>query len=133
MSDAVSVFLSGTTFAVAGASQNREKYGNKILRCYMQHGRDVVPLNPTATEVEGLPAFPSLADVPESVDGLSIVTPPHITDQVVADAIAAGVSGIWMQPGAESPAAIEAAEAAGISVIHSGPCLLVVLGYSESA
>lgn len=131
MSDTVSDFLAGTTFAVAGASSNRHKYGNKILRCYLQDNRKVFPLNPSVDEVEGLAAFASLRDLPESVDGLSIVTPPHVTDQVVDDAIQAGVKAIWMQPGAESPAAIDAAEAAGINVIHGGPCLLVVLGYQE--
>jgi hypothetical protein len=36
-----------------------------------------------------------------------------------------------MQPGAESAEAVARAEAAGASVIHGGPCLLVVLGYRE--
>lgn len=128
MNDAVNDFLTGNTFAVAGASQNRQKYGNKILRCYLHHGRKVFAINPSADEVEGLPAFATVSDVPDSVDGLSIVTPPHVTDHVVADAIRAGVNAIWMQPGAESQNAIDAAEAAGINVIHGGPCLLVVLG-----
>ena len=42
-----------------------------------------------------------------------------------------GVRRFWMQPGAENPEAIELAESQGASVIHDGPCLLVVLGYRE--
>jgi predicted CoA-binding protein len=50
---------------------------------------------------------------------------------VVQEAAAAGVTHIWMQPGAESNQAIRTAEALGMSVIANGPCLLVVLGYRD--
>ena len=129
--DPTQAFLDGETFAVAGASTNRRKYGNKMLRCYMQNGRRVFPVNPRATEIEGLTAYPSVAELPEPVHGLSIITPPEVTIQIVKDALAAGIRYLWMQPGAEHPDAIAAAEAAGATVIHSGPCLLVVLGYRE--
>jgi hypothetical protein len=46
-------------------------------------------------------------------------------------AIAKGVKNLWMQPGAESEAAVAMAEAAGLNVIADGSCLLVVLGYHE--
>ncbi|QDV07012.1 hypothetical protein Poly30_25310 [Planctomycetes bacterium Poly30] len=129
--DAIQAFLDGESFAVAGASTNREKYGNKVLRCYLQHDRRVFPLNPRATEIEGEPCYASLADVPEPIHGLSIITPPKITLEVVQEALKAGIRHLWMQPGAENPEAIKLAEAAGASVIHGGPCLLVVLGYRE--
>ena len=41
-------FLAGKRFAVVGASQDREKYGNKVLRVYQQNNIEVVPINPTA-------------------------------------------------------------------------------------
>ena len=129
--DPTEAFLDGATFAVAGASTNRRKYGNKVLRCYMQNGRHVVPINPRAVEVEGLAAYPSVAELPEPVHGLSFITPPEVTVQIVKDALAAGIRYLWMQPGAEHPDAIAEAESAGATVIHSGPCLLVVLGYRE--
>ena len=39
----IEAFLEGAAFAVVGASANRDKYGNKILRCYLQHGRQAIP------------------------------------------------------------------------------------------
>ena len=51
---AISAFLAGDIFAVAGASTQRHKYGNKCLRCYMQNDRRVYPINPTEAEVEGM-------------------------------------------------------------------------------
>lgn len=127
----VDAFLKSDSFAVIGASTDRSKYGNKVLRCYQQHGKAVYPINPKAPEVEGLKAYPTLAALPVSVKAISVITPPMATEQVVRDAAAAGVTHIWMQPGAESQSAIDAAESLGMSVIAGGPCLLVVLGYHE--
>jgi predicted CoA-binding protein len=129
---AIETFLSASTFAVAGASQNRAKYGNKVLRCYLQNGRTAIPINPGASEVEGQTAYPAISDIPNPVESLSIITSPPVTENIVDEAIKAGVKNIWMQPGAESPAAIAAAQSAGLNVIAGGPCLLVVLGYHES-
>ena len=80
-------FLAGKRFAVVGASQDRSKYGNKVLRVYQQNKLDVVPINPHVAEVEGLAAYRDLASVPGEIDGVSIITPPAVTECVVADAI----------------------------------------------
>jgi predicted CoA-binding protein len=127
----IRAFLQSGPFAVVGASANRAKYGNKVLRCYLQHGKQVYPVNPRGREIEGLQAYPSLAALPVQVPSISVITPPEVTERVVREAAAAGVRHVWMQPGAESDEAVEAAEAAGLSVIAGGACLLVVLGYSE--
>ncbi len=124
-------FLAGGVYAVAGASTVRSKYGNKVLRCYQQNGRTVYAINRHGEEVEGVPGFKRLAELPERVHGLSIVTPPAITEELVEEAAAAGIRHLWMQPGAESDEAIERAEALGLECIAGGPCLLVVLGYRE--
>ena len=129
--DRIQSFLASGPFAVVGASVDRSKYGNKVLRCYQQHGKEVYPINARATEVEGLKAYPSLAALLVQVKAISVITPPAITEQVVRDAAAAGVTHLWMQPGAESDEAIREAEALGMSVIAGGPCLLVVMGYRE--
>lgn len=125
-------FFSAKKYAVVGASTNREKYGNKVLRCYMQHEKDVIPINPRADHIEGLKTAASLADLDKSVKSLSIITPPKITEEIVDEAIRLGFENIWMQPGAESQSAIEKAEAAGINVLANGICILVVLGYRDA-
>jgi len=129
---AIQSFLNGSPFAVAGASANREKYGNKVLRCYMQHDRTVYPLNLRESEVEGLKTYPDLASLPEKVHGLSIITPPPATEKLVEEAALLGIQHLWMQPGAESDLAVTRARELGLSVIAGGPCLLVALGYDDS-
>lgn len=132
MSDtSIQEFLAGDDFAVVGASQNRNKYGNKVLRAYLQNNRTAYPINPVADEIEGLPVYRDLASLPQPPHGVSIITPPAVTERVVEEAIGLGIRHIWMQPGAESERAVSRAEAAGVNVIHSGPCVLVVLRYRE--
>ena len=122
-------FLSVPAYAVVGASDNKMKYGYRCYKSYLQHGRKVYPVNPICEKIEGNVVYKNLASLPEKVESISIITPPRVTEKIVDDAIANGVSNIWMQPGAESMAAVEKAEAAGLNVIYGVPCLMVVLGY----
>lgn len=127
-------FLAVGSFAVVGASADRAKYGNKVLRCYAQHGLPVVAVHPKLTEVEGRPGHASLVAAKKSigsVPAVSVVAPPAAAAAIVADAQAAGVRHLWFQPGAEDANAIAAARAAGIEVVAGGPCLLVALGFRD--
>lgn len=128
----ISKFLSSPAFGVVGASTHREKYGNKVLRCYLQHGRRAVPVNPREAAIEGVRCVASVAELPPDVKSISVITPPPVTEQVVEQAIARGVESVWMQPGAESARAIARCEAAGVNVIGDGTCVLVVLGYRDA-
>ncbi|MBK8725269.1 MAG: CoA-binding protein [Holophagaceae bacterium] len=127
----IEAFMAHGPWAVVGASPDRSKYGNKVLRCYQQHGMEVYPINPKAPEIEGLKAFANFAELPVKVVGISVITPPSVTERVVEEAAAAGVQRIWMQPGAESPEALRRAQELGMEVIAGGPCILVVAGYHE--
>lgn len=124
-------FLAAKKFAVVGASADRSKYGNRVLRCYQMNGLEAVPVNPKEKIIEGVGCVASVSQLADDVESLSVITPPQVTEQVVEQAIARGVKNIWMQPGAESQAAIARCEKYGINVIADGSCLLVVLGYRE--
>jgi uncharacterized protein len=131
MTTEIQDFLAAGPWAVVGASRDRAKYGNKVLRCYLQHGRAVFPVNPQADEVEGLACYPDLTSLPELPQGVSVITPPAVTEQVVEEAARLGIERLWLQPGAESPRALDRARELGLRVIAGGPCLLVVLGYRD--
>jgi len=124
-------FLSSPAFAVVGASTNRDKYGNKVLRCYQQNDRPVIPVNPKEKQIEGINCVASVADLPTEVESISVITPPEITEKIVKQAAAKEIKNIWMQPGAESPAAVKYCAEQGLNIIADGSCLLVVLGYHE--
>ena len=127
----IHAFLAADAFGVVGASSKPHKYGNKVLRCYQQNQHKVVPVNPVEKVIEGLACVATVSDLPDHVGSISIITPPQVTETVVAQAIARGIRNVWMQPGAESAQAVAACEEAGINVIADGSCLLVVMGYHE--
>lgn len=125
--DKIAAFLAAPLFAVAGASNDPNKFGYRCFMALKHSGRAVHPLNPRASEIAGQRAFASIQAIPGQVVALSVVTPPSITEHIVEEAIATGVRWVWMQPGAESQAAIARAEQAGLQVIAGGPCVLVEL------
>jgi predicted CoA-binding protein len=127
----IDLFLSAPAFAVIGASADRNKFGNKVVRCYLMHNKRIIPVNPKESTIEGISCVASVTELPPDVTSISIITPPAVTEQVVAAAIAKGIMNIWMQPGAESPLAIQQCREAGVNVIADGSCILVVLGYHE--
>jgi len=124
-------FLKSEAFGVVGASANRDKYGNKVLRCYLQNQLKAIPVNPKEEAVEGVHCVTSVMDLPDEVKSISVITPPQITEQVVATAAAKGIRNIWMQPGAESPGAVDLCRKNDINVIADGSCILVVLGFRD--
>ena len=119
-------FLALRSFAVVGASRDRNKYGNVIYRELRSRGFRVFAVNPAAREIEGDPSYPTLADLPEKVEGAVIVVPPDETERMVAAAVTAGIRAVWMQPGAESTAAVRVCEDNGLCAIHNA-CVLVAL------
>lgn len=131
ITEQIAQFLAADAFGVAGASTNRSKFGNKVLRCYLQHGKRAIPVNPNEQEIEGVPCVAGVDALPPEATSLSVITPPALTERIVPAAIAHGVRNIWMQPGAASPAAVAYCRERGINVIADGSCLLVVLGYRD--
>jgi predicted CoA-binding protein len=127
--DLVDDFMDRGPWAVFGASPNRDKFGNKVLRAYQHTKREVYPIHPVQDEIEGLPVYRSLADLPATVRGVSVITPPAVSETIVEDIAAHGAEYVWFQPGAESDEAIAKAERLGLKVIAGGPCLLVVTGF----
>lgn len=125
------LFFQSKAFGVVGASTDRHKYGNKVLRVYQQKNLRVIPVNPREQEIEGAACVPSVMDLPGDVESISVITPPPVTEQVVEMAARKGIKNVWMQPGAESDAAVEACRRHGINVIADGTCILVVLGYHD--
>lgn len=131
VNDVILDFMAGGPYAVVGATSNRDKYGNMVLRAYQRLGHEVYPVNPRAATIEGLKAYPDLKSLPVKVRGVSIITPPAVTERVVEEAAAAGAEFVWMQPGAESEKAVSTGESLGLKVIANGPCYLVLAHFRE--
>lgn len=124
--ETIHAFLNARSLAVFGVSRDPEKYGYKVYKTLKEKGLRVFAINPRANEVDGDPVYPNLQALPEIPEAIVTVVPPEVTKAVVADALAAGVRKIWMQPGSEHAEAIQHAQQAGATVVHGGPCIMVV-------
>lgn len=81
-------FFKRSTFAVVGASKDPTKFGNRVLKCYIAHQKPVIAIHPKEEIIEGLHCAKSLSKLPEDIRsdlGVSIVTPPAITRQVLEE------------------------------------------------
>jgi acyl-CoA synthetase (NDP forming) len=117
--------------AVIGASPDRSKFGNKAVRAFVHHGDQVVPINPHEAEIEGLTAYPSVLDVPGSIDMATFYVPPRTGLRVLEEIARKGVAEIYLNPGAASRELVDRATALGIRAVVA--CSIVAIGESPSA
>lgn len=127
MTPEMQAMLAADSFAVVGASRDPDKYGFLVYRSVKAAGKTVFPVNPRAAEVDGDHCYPSLSDLPQKPEVAVMVVPPTMTEAAVAECTRLGIRQIWIQPGAESAAAIEACRENDIEVVAGGPCLMVLL------
>jgi predicted CoA-binding protein len=116
--------------AVIGASRDREKFGNKAVRAYSAHGHRVFPINLREKEIEGLPAFRSLLDVPVKLDVVLVYVPPATTLRLLADIAQASPKKLFLNPGSEDDAVVARAAELGLEPILA--CSIVAIGDSPA-
>lgn len=105
--------------AVVGASTSYEKAAHIVPAYLQRHGYELRPVNPTAAEIFGEPAFDSLADVAAPIDVVQIFRPSEEVPEIVEEALDRDdVKAIWMQPGIRNDEAARTAEAAGVDVVQ---------------
>jgi len=112
-------FMKQKRFAVVGATDNPQKYGNQVVKNLKGRGYEVYPINPRLKELEGLDCYPTLADIPVKVDVVDFVVPPEATESILKQCKELGLSRIWLQPGSESETAITFCHENNLKVVHS--------------
>jgi predicted CoA-binding protein len=134
--ESVSEFLRGKRFAVAGVSRASVQPANAIYRRLKDCGYEVFAINPNASEVEGVKAYPDLAAIPVTVDGVVIATHPDASVDIVRQCSKQGVSRVWFHRsfggGSVSAEAIRECEARGLHYIVGG-CPLMFCGQVDFA
>jgi len=73
------------SIALIGAAHTEEKLGGVILKNLLRFRGRVYPVNPKYTELMGLKAYPSLAEIPESVDLSIIIRPASEIPQILKE------------------------------------------------
>jgi predicted CoA-binding protein len=120
------VLKKSKTIAVVGASKNPEKEAYAVPLYLKEHGYRIVPVNPTAAEILGEKAYPSLRDLPEKlgmmVDVVEVFRPsdelPQVALQAVEMKARLGRSLVfWAQLGLENEEAKHILETNGIRYV----------------
>ncbi len=128
--DGVAAFLQGKRIAVAGVSRTAKGVANAIFKKLRDAGYDVVPVNPKASEVEGVRSYADVASIPGAIDGVMIATAPDAALSIVRQCADKGVKHVWFHrafgAASASPQAIEDAKARGIAVIANGCPMMYV-------
>lgn len=88
--------------ALIGASNDKEKFGNKIYLDLRLKGYNVIPINPNEELIEGDKAYSSLNVIDKLPDIVNFVVPPPIAIKVAQEAVKLGIKYLWFQPGSES-------------------------------
>jgi predicted CoA-binding protein len=112
--------------AVVGASANPARPANFVLTYLLSSsaGYEVWPVTPNETEILGVRAYPSLADLPGAPDIVDVFRRTDQLPGVAREAVAAGAKTFWMQLGLHSDEAVDVAHAAGLRVV-SNRCLKI--------
>ena len=128
---AINDFLEQERIAVVGVSHNPKDFSRTLLHELRDRGYDAVAVNPDLHDVDGELCFAHVQDIQPGADGAILMTPPHVTEQVVRDCAKAGVKRVWMyragtKGGAVSDEAVRFCKSKGMSVIP-GECPFMFL------
>lgn len=114
--------------AVVGCSSTPGKAAHDVPQYLLDHGYDVIPVNPYADEIFGREAYDSLSAVDEQVDIVDVFRPSEEVAGIVDEAIARDdVQVVWTQLGIRDDDAAQRAEDAGLRVVQD-KCIKVEHG-----
>ncbi|HTL31166.1 MAG TPA: CoA-binding protein [Tepidisphaeraceae bacterium] len=116
--------LAAQRIAIVGLSDNPSRVSFAIAEYLLGAAKEVVPVNPTHSEVLGLTCYARLEDVPGQIDLVNVFRRPEFCGDVARSAVAIAAGGIWLQSGIRSAEAKELARQANIPYIENR-CIMV--------
>ena len=119
-------FLALKRIAIVGMSRDARSLSHQLADELLRRDYDVVPVNPSADDIAGVPCFPSVDAVEPGVDGAIIMLPAAQVDAALTECADAGIHRVWIQRGCVSPNAVTIAEERGLSIVL-GECMFMFL------
>ena len=107
--------------AVVGLSKNEEKPSHRVPKYLIEHGYNVIPVNPTVTEVLGRKCYPSVAAINEKIDVVDVFRKSEDIPAVIDDVLRKkdGIKVFWMLLGIYNEDAERKAKENGIDVVYN--------------
>lgn len=118
MDDEIREILSLKRVAVVGISRDENKAAHFVPKYLLEHGYDIIPINPFADEILGRRCYKSLDEVEGEIDIVDIFRPSDQVMQVVREAVKKKPKVIWMQLGIRNDEAAREAMRHGIKVVQ---------------
>jgi len=126
-------FLGQHRIAFIGVSRHEKDFTRDLFREFAKRGYELVPVNPEASEIEGIPCAHTIREVSPQVEGAMVLTPSPKSAGVVRECIEAGVPRVWLYgavtQGAVSEEAVELCDKGGVPVV-AGECPFMFLSGS---
>lgn len=113
------------TVVVLGASPKEDRFSNRAVRMLLDHGHDVIPIHPLAETIHGADVAPSLEDITEPVDTLTLYLSPPRSLPLTEQILQLNPKRVILNPGTESPELEATLEEHGI--LTQQDCTLVLL------
>jgi uncharacterized protein len=118
--DEIKKFYTLKNIAVVGMSKNEDKAAHYVPKYLIDHGYNVIPVNPTATEILGRKSYPTVSSISDKIDIVDIFRRSEDVLSVVEDTIKKeGIKVIWMQEGIYSKEAEKMAGEKDISAVYN--------------
>ena len=109
--------------AVVGMSKNPDKAAHYVPKYLHEHGYNIIPVNPTTTEILGKKCYSNLLDIPIEIDIVDVFRPSDQVKPVIEESIKMKPKVIWLQEGIHNPEAEAIAQKSGIKVVYNR-CML---------
>ena len=115
--------------AVIGASDKPDRYSYKAVMLLKEKGHKVYPVHQRIKAIEGLSVFPSIKEIKDPLDTVSLYVAADISSAIGDDILAAKPRRIIFNPGAENPDLAAKAGRQGITPVNA--CTLVLLNTGQ--
>lgn len=111
--------------AILGASNRPSRYSHQALVLLREKGHEVFPVNPLLKEIENVTVYPTLRDLPELPETLTMYVGPERSSALREDILACGARRVIFNPGSENADLEKALREKGIEALEA--CTLVLL------
>jgi len=117
------VMLGKKVWAVVGANQNPEKYGNMIYKKLKAKGYTVYAVNPLYDMVDGDVCYKDLSSLPVLPEVIDMVVTPERAKPIIEEAAKLKIKYIWFQPGTSDDGVMNRVNELGLEAVQA--CVLV--------
>jgi predicted CoA-binding protein len=111
------ILIENKRVAIVGLSDDWSRPSNFVGKYLLEHGFEVIPVNPKYDEILGQKCYADLKDIPTPVDIVDLFQRSERIPPFVDDAIKIGAKVVWMQLGIVNEEAAQTARDAGLEVV----------------